>query len=290
MLALKTLPRALASALLSMTFFCALPASATPTPPDQPAIMHGEHYRDSIDPRNYWVSEKLDGVRAIWDGDTLRFRSGRVIVAPQWFVAALPAQALDGELWMGRRSFDRLSGLVRRETPEHPDWHEVRYMLFDLPGTEGDFSSRVVRMRAIVEEANTAHLQVVHQFRVSGKDEFKNRFDEVVANGGEGLMLHRTDAHWQPGRSSAILKVTPAWDDEARVVAHLPGKGRLSGMTGSLLVETADGRRFRLGSGLTDALRADPPAVGSWVTYRYRELTPNGMPRFPRFVRERQLP
>ncbi len=287
---LKTPWRLLSSALLTMMFSCAMPGSTAAAAPDQPAVMHGQHYRDSIDPRDYWVSEKLDGVRAVWDGHTLRFRSGRLIVAPQWFVALLPAQALDGELWMGRRSFDRLSGLVRREAPEHPDWREVRYMLFDLPGAEGDFSSRVVRMRAMVAEANTPHLQAVQQFRVSGQDELKRRFDEVIASGGEGLMLHHANAHWQPGRSPAILKLTPALDAEARVIKHLPGKGRLTGMTGSLLVETPDGLRFRLGSGLTDALRANPPPVGSWVTYRYRELTPNGLPRFPRFVRERHLP
>jgi len=257
---------------------------------DTPAVMHGKPYLDTVDPAEYWVSEKLDGVRAIWDGHTLRFRSGRVIVTPDWFVAMLPAQALDGELWMGRRSFDRLSGLVRREAPEHPDWREVRYMLFDLPGATGDFSYRVTQMREVVASVDNPHLQVVRQFRVSDREDLKRHFDDVVLGGGEGLMLHRASAHWVPGRSNAILKLTPALDAEARVIAHLPGKGRLAGMTGSLLVEMPDGRRFRLGSGLTDALRADPPPVGASVTYRYRELTPGGLPRFPRFLRERHLP
>jgi DNA ligase-1 len=73
-----------------------------------------------IDPKPYLVSEKLDGVRALWDGTALRFRSGRVVAAPAWFLAGLPKTPLDGELWMGRRSFDVLSGIVRRAEPVAP--------------------------------------------------------------------------------------------------------------------------------------------------------------------------
>lgn len=128
------------------------------------------------------------------------------------------------------------------------------------------------------------------QRRVADRAALQRWFNEVVSDGGEGLMLHRADALWTPGRSTSLLKFTPSLDDEARVIAHLPGKGRLQGMTVSLLVEAPDGRRFRLGSGLTDAQRRDPPPPGSLVTYRYRELTPNGLPRFPVFLRRRELP
>ncbi|MDX9706358.1 MAG: DNA ligase [Azospira sp.] len=244
----------------------------------------------SIDPADWWVSEKLDGVRAIWDGERLRLRSGAVVAAPAWFLAGLPAVALDGELWIGRRSFDRLAALVRRAAPEDDAWRAVRYMIFDLPGATEDFSGRVARMRALTKAAALPWLQPVAQLRLSDAAALRRHFDEVLRGGGEGLMLHRADARWMPGRSAALLKLVPWHDDEARVVAHLPGKGRLHGLTGSLLVETADGRRFRLGSGLTDAQRRAPPAVGSLVTYRYRELTPHGQPRFPRFLRVRELP
>jgi DNA ligase-1 len=59
-------------------------------------------------------------------------------------------------------------------------------------------------------------------------------------------------------------------------------------MTGALLVQMTSGQRFVLGSGLSDALRRDPPPVGAWVTYRYRERTPSGLPRFASFVRVRE--
>lgn len=249
-----------------------------------------ERYTQDIDPEHYWVSEKLDGVRAIWDGSSLRFRSGRLIVTPDWFVAGLPATPLDGELWMGRRSFDRLSGLVRRASPDDAEWQSVHYMVFELPGGAGDFSARVEQIRSIVASANKPWLAAVPQFRIADRQALTRKLDEVLACGGEGLMLHRADARWVSGRSTALLKLTPWHDAEARVVAHLPGKGRLRGMVGSLEVEAPDGRRFRIGSGLTDADRRNPPPIGAEVTYRYRELTVKGLPRFPRFVRVRDLP
>ena len=100
-------------------------------------------------------------------------------------------------------------------------------------------------------------------------------------------MLHHRGSIYRNGRSEWLLKYKRHDDAEARVVAHLPGKGKYEGMTGSLLVERPDGVRFRLGSGLSDVQRADPPPIGAWVTYRYDGLTSKGVPRFARFLRVR---
>lgn len=254
-----------------------------------PAPTLAEMYRDGIDPAAYWVSEKLDGVRALWDGRVLRFRSGLPIAAPPWFVAGLPRQALDGELWIARGAFERLSGVVRKREPVDAEWRQVRYMVFELPLAPGSFTERLEAIRSTTARG-PAWLQAVEQFRVADREALRRRLDEVVAAGGEGLMLHRADAKWVAGRSDVLLKMTPWLDAEARVVAHRPGKGRLKGMLGALEVESPDGRRFRIGTGFTDRQRRDPPAIGATVTYRYRELTAKGMPRFPRFLRVRDLP
>ena len=241
------------------------------------------------DPAPFWVSEKLDGVRALWDGQALRFRSGRPIAAPAWFTAAWPAQALDGELWMGRRTFDRLSAAVRRTSPDDDEWRSVRYMVFDLPDRTAQFTERLMRMGTVLGEGkgHGAWVQAIRQFRAIDTAELKQQLAEVVAAGGEGLVLHRADALWQPGRSDALRKLKPVQDEEAQVVAHVPGKGRLQGRLGALLVELPDGQRFALGSGLTDAEREKPPPVGAWVSYRYRDRTPSGLPRFATFWRVR---
>ena len=94
------------------------------------------------DPQGWLVSEKLDGVRALWDGARLRFRSGRLIAAPAWFLAALPPAPLDGELWAGRGRFDAASAAVRREQPQDSEWRALRYEVFDQPGTAGPFAER----------------------------------------------------------------------------------------------------------------------------------------------------
>lgn len=267
----------------------ALPALAfAATSEDAPTLLLAERHDGRADVARYWVSEKLDGVRAYWDGARLRFRSGRPVPAPAWFVAALPARPLDGELWLGRGTFARLSGIVRRAVPDDAEWRQVRYMIFELPDAPGDFTARAAAIREVVAGAGLPWLQAVEQFRVADAKALQRRLDEVVRGGGEGLMLHRADALYETGRCAALLKLTPWRDAEARVIAHLPGQGKYAGMLGALRVEMPDGRRFSLGTGLTDAERHTPPAIGAQVTYRYRELTANGLPRFPRYLRVRE--
>ncbi|MDQ7989680.1 MAG: DNA ligase [Candidatus Dactylopiibacterium sp.] len=255
-----------------------------------PAILLAEVYRPGTDPAAYLVSEKLDGVRAIWDGHTLVSRSGQILAAPPWFLAGLPATPLDGELWAGRGRFEWLAAAVSRLTPVDAEWREIRYMIFELPGAPGSFRERAARMRALAAETATPWLQAVAQTGVASEAALRARLAEVVRGGGEGLMLHLAQAPYLDGRSPALLKLKPWLDAEARVVAHLPGKGRHAGRMGALLVEAPDGRRFRIGTGFTDAQRASPPAPGSLVTYRYHALTRHGLPRTPSFLRVRDEP
>ena len=252
-----------------------------------PALMHAKLWQASQDPSGYWVSEKLDGVRALWDGRTLRFRSGLPIAAPDWFTVALPKTALDGELWLGRGRFNELSGIVRRQLPVDADWRAVKYLVFDLPGAAGSFSERAQRLSVVVADTKQDWLRPVAQQRVADSAALQTLLQQTVKAGGEGLVLHRANALWAPGRSDALLKLKLQPDEEARVVAHLPGKGRHTGRLGALLMEMPDGQRFALGTGFTDAQRADPPAVGALVTYRYRDRTPKGLPKFASFLRVR---
>jgi DNA ligase-1 len=256
---------------------------------DELPLSHGELYRQGVDPVPYWVSEKLDGVRAVWDGEELRFRSGNPIHAPAWFTRGLPPQPLDGELWLGRGQFDRLSGIVRKTVPVDEEWRQVKYMLFELPDAPGTFSERIEAMSQLVARTGLPHLAMIRQFRVGDAAELARRLDEVMKAGGEGLMLHRADAVFRAGRSDDLLKLKP-WDDaEAVVVAHLPGQGKYAGKLGALLVRLPDGRRLRIGSGFSDAQRADPPAVGTTITYRYRGVSASGLPRFATFLRVRPV-
>ena len=275
--------------LLLSGLVCACPPLWAGEPaPAAPALLLANVYREDLDVSRYWVSEKLDGVRAYWDGERLRFRSGRLVAAPAWFTAGFPRHALDGELWIGRGRFDLVSGIVRKQDPVDTEWRQVRYRVFELPDAPGDFSTRLARLGEIVLAAGVPWLQRVNQFRVADAAALKRRLDAVVQAGGEGLMLHLAEAPYLTGRSDALLKLKPWLDAEATVVGHLPGQGKYAGVLGALLVEMPDGRRFRLGAGMTDAQRRAPPALGAQITYRYRELNQNGLPRFASFLRIRE--
>ncbi|KRG87795.1 DNA ligase [Stenotrophomonas daejeonensis] len=262
-----------------------LPLLATAAAP--PPVMLAGQWHDGAEVSRYWVSEKLDGVRARWDGQALWTRAGNRIAAPAWFTRGWPRQALDGELWGGRGSFETTSGTVRSHPADDDGWRRLRFMAFDLPGHAGTFSQRLAAMQALVGSGTPATLAVIPQRRIADTAALHRHLQAIVAAGGEGLMLHHQDNRYGAGRSDGLLKLKP-WDDaEARVVAHLPGKGKYGGMLGALLVERDDGARFRIGSGFKDAERAMPPAIGSLVTYRYNGLTAKGLPRFARFLRVR---
>lgn len=257
---------------------------------EPPAIVLAQVYHAGIHVRDYLVSEKYDGVRAIWDGRTLRFRSGNRVPAPDWFLTALPPDALDGELWLGRGRFDELSAMVRRSVPVDQEWRRISYMIFELPAAPGSFRERAERIRQLVaqHQANAPWLVAVEQTPVRDEAALLQRFRAGIAAGAEGLMLHRADAPYVSGRSDVLLKLKPAPDAEAVVIGHEPGRGKYAGQTGALTMQMPDGPTFSLGSGLPDTLRRNPPPLGTVITYRYQETGKHGLPRFPRFLRVRE--
>ncbi len=253
-----------------------------------PALLLANELGPQVDPAKYLVSEKYDGVRAIWDGQVLRFRSGRAVNAPPWFIAKLPAQALDGELWLARGRFEALSGIVRKTEPQDDEWRQIKYMIFELPNASGTFAERAQRIEEILAGTHWLQLIAVEQFRVSDRAALKRKLDQVVRGGGEGLMLHLADAGYVTGRSDVLLKLKPLQDTEAVVIEHVPGKGKYRGMLGALRVQMADGKKFLIGTGFSDKVRKNPPPLGTAVTYTYRGLTQTGLPRFASYLRVRE--
>ncbi|GAB2918116.1 DNA ligase [Rheinheimera gaetbuli] len=254
----------------------------------KPDLLLAEVYRDNIDVKQYWVSEKLDGVRAYWDGKQLISRGGNLIAAPAWFVAEFPPQPLDGELWLGRSKFADTLSVVSKQQPVDSEWQQIRYYIFELPDAAGSFTERINAMQRLVAQQNSRYLMLVPQFRIADKAALLAKLSELEQAGAEGLMLHQQDALYKTGRSSDLLKLKTYQDSEAEVIGYRPGKGKYQGMVGALVVKMPDGKTFAIGSGLTDALRQTPPPVGAVVTYRYNGLTKTGLPRFARFLRVRQ--
>ena len=253
-----------------------------------PPVMLANIYRADTRLADYWVSEKLDGVRGYWDGEKLLTRGGERIAAPGWFTAGWPNVPLDGELWVGRGKFEETVSIVLRQAPDEAGWRKIRFMVFDLPAHPGVFTERNEALKMILAGVAPPWVRQVEQFKVTDHVQLRSMLDRMVKNGGEGLMLHRGASLYRAERSDDLLKRKPYQDAEAKVIGHLPGKGKHSGMLGALLVETAEGLQFRIGTGFSDADRRNPPPLGSWVTYRFTGLNEkSGIPRFARFMRVR---
>lgn len=263
----------------------ALVAQATPA---GLALLLARPWPAEASPAGFLVSEKFDGVRALWDGRQLRFRGGGLVPAPAWFLARLPSHPLDGELWLGPGRFDELSAQLRASAAEAGFWRSVRYLVFEWPDAPGTFAQRAERLQAAVAALGWPQLQAVPQQPLADAAALQQRLAQVLAAGGEGMMLHRADAPYQTGRGDALFKLKPFDDDDAVVIGHRPGQGRLAGLVGALQVRHADGRQFLIGSGLSDAQRRAPPPLGSLVSYRFRGLTSQGMPRFASMLRVRE--
>lgn len=270
-----------------------LGAAALPHALAQPRpLMQAMPWRPVRDLADWWVSEKLDGMRGFWDGRALWTRSGKAIHAPPWFTAGWPPHPMDGELWAGRGQFETTVSTVRRRQPVDAAWRAIRFMVFDMPARQEHFSHRLHLLAEVTGQALVPWLQPVPHERATSEAALQQRLSQVVAQGGEGLMLHHGQALYQGTRSGSLLKLKPQDDAEARVIAHLPGSGALAGQLGALLVEMPANsahspRRFRLGTGLSATDRISPPPVGAWVSFRYQGLTDAGVPRFASYWRQR---
>jgi DNA ligase-1 len=248
-----------------------------------PPVLLAHSWSHDVAPDGWWMSEKLDGIRAYWDGAQFWSRLGNRFAAPAWFTAALPRHPLDGELWMGRKLFQRTTSVVRSGDAGDA-WKQLLYVVFDAPASAAPFEERMDELRAALDRHAPPYARWHEHVRCAGVDHLRAELARVEALGGEGLMLRRPGSRYEVGRSSSLLKVKTFHDAEARVVGHAPGAGKHKGRLGALEVELADGTRFSVGTGLSDDERRAPPPIGSVITFRYQELSEDGVPRFPSYV------
>lgn len=251
-----------------------------------PPLLLAERWDNETDLTDYFLSEKLDGVRAYWTGDRFLSRQGNEFHAPAWFTCDLPSCPLDGELWIARKSFQRTVSIVRRKQGGDL-WREIRFVAFDAPESTDPFEARQDFLQAAFRSASPQFARVLPQTRCEGIAHLKSALAEVESVGGEGLMLRQPGSLYEAGRSQTLLKVKTFHDADAEVIEHQPGRGRHKGRLGALRVRLQDGTEFSVGTGFTDRQRESPPAIGSKITFRFQEFTAGGVPRFPSFVRAR---
>lgn len=266
-----------------------VPSAAAPAAPklqeksSVPPVLLAHSFEDAdVNPVGWWMSEKLDGIRAYWDGTRFISRQGNIFHAPDWFRAGLPDHPLDGELWMGRQSFQGTMSIVRSQDAGER-WRKIKYRVFDIPHLTLPFEHRMEELRKVCSTSTCQFLEMVAQEKCNGHEHLKQELDRLVSLGAEGLMIRQPGSQYESGRSSTILKVKPFKDDEAEVIQHNPGKGKHKGRMGGVTLRWK-GVQFDLGTGFTDDDRKNPPPIGSHVTFRYTELTNDGIPKCASFV------
>ena len=248
-----------------------------------PPLLLAESWDNATDLSGWWMSEKLDGVRAYWDGKQFLSRQGNLYHAPAWFIEGLPAVPLDGELWIDRKKFQRTVSIVRRQD-KNDLWNEVQFLVFDAPAASGTFEERLSFLKDALAKGAIKFAKLHAHERCKNLDALRAELSRIEGLGGEGLMLRQPGSKYVAGRSSTLLKVKTFHDAEATIIGHQAGAGRHKGRLGALLVRLADGTDFAIGTGFSDRERENPPAIGATVTFRYQELSEAGVPRFPSWV------
>lgn len=236
-------------------------------------------YNEDINVTGWLMSEKLDGVRAYWNGKQLISRSGKVFASPAWFTKDFPAFELDGELYLARGKFEQTVAIVNKKQP-HEGWKNITYNIFEVPHAKGFLLDRL----ALVKEQK--YIKVIPQIVCKNKQHLDSYLKSLLKKGAEGVVVRRADRAYKTGRLKSALKVKKFLDDECVVTGYTKGKGKLKGKMGALLCSYKD-KVLKIGSGFSDKQRTHPPKIGDQITFKYYGLTAKGNPRFPVFLRIR---
>lgn len=239
----------------------------------------------------YLMSEKLDGVRGIWEAGKFKTRQDNPIHTPSYFTYNFPSFKLDGELWIARAKFDEVSALIRSDSLDSSLWKSVTYNVFDVPNACEEFkltpctlSNRLKVLEWYLQQNPNPYIKIIKQIPIKNQEHLKEFYKGIIFNKGEGVVIRKDLAPYEKGRSKNALKLKPYEDAECKVIAYTEGKGKFQGKIGALLCQMPNDRVIKIGSGLKDKDRENPPKIGSIVTYKFNGLTKNSLPRFPVFL------
>ncbi len=231
----------------------------------------------------WYMSEKLDGIRAYWDGKQLLSRNGHIIYAPKYFTKDLPKFELDGELWSKRGEFEYISSIVRDKKPSDA-WKNITYNIFEVPNMQGNLMQRLLHVKAF----ESKYLHIIEQIKINDALHAKKFNKKVLSLGGEGIVVRDGSVPYINKRTDKALKIKPFTDAECTAVGYTKGKSKYLNQMGALVCELGNAKEIKIGSGFSDLERKNPPPIGSLITFKYQGFTKNGVPRFPVYLRVRE--
>jgi DNA ligase-1 len=246
----------------------------------KPELFLLNNYTSDRNISSWYMSEKLDGVRAYWNGENLISRSGRVFAVPTFFTKDFPLTELDGELWTTRGDFSNIASIVNRKKA-HDGWREITYNIFEVPDAKGDLLQRLSLVKT------SKYIKLVKQIKVLNKKHLEKYLKSIQKQGGEGVVVRDGALSYYSGRTNNALKVKSYIDEECEVIEHNSGKGKYKNALGSLSCKMKNNHVIKVGSGFTNKQRINPPKIGAIITFKYYGLTSKGNPRFPIFLRVR---
>ena len=244
-----------------------------------------------------WLaSEKLDGVRAYWNGENLLSRQGKKLNAPLSFTKNFPKFALDGELYAKELKFEEIQATVMDKLPDEKAWNRLKFHVFDVPEASGGLLTRLEVLAKFLKNEPNQNLIIIKQIKMRDNAQFLKFTEDIIVKGGEGAVVREPNAPYERKRSKNALKFKKFTDAECEVVSINKGSGKYANLAGSLTCRALGGKDgepkagtiFKIGSGLSDEQRTNPPKIGSIITYKFQNLTSNGKPRFPIFLRVRE--
>ncbi len=233
---------------------------------------------------NWYMSEKLDGIRAYWNGKEFLSKNGNKIYAPSWFIKDFPPFELDGELYTKKDNFENIQNIVLDSKPSK-NWEQITYNIFEVPNTKGIFPKRLEKLQDWLNKNPNNHIKIIPQIICKDKTHLNNYLKELINKKAEGIIIRNPNLEYQTGRNDNLLKVKTFFDDEAVVISHNYNKDK---KFKSLVVKLKNGIIFNLGGGFSNKERLNPPKIGETITFKYYDLTKNGKPKFASFLRVRK--
>lgn len=254
------------------------------------------------DPSGWIASEKIDGVRAVWNPTGFVSRVGKPFQVPADFISAKKwpkGISLDGELHVPGQSVGFVSGMVHRKAPQ--DWSALRYFVFDVIGIPGNFLKRLERLEFLVSTLGSDKIVILKQIRINNMQEAYKLYKHTLQSGGEGLVLRDPNSTYEDKRSNAMLKWKPSPSAEAKIIGFQEGTGKYKSKLGAFIVSFED-QEFSLSGKIPDSMRLqykfnkdqitimsfEVPQIGDLVTFEFMTISEHGIPRQPIFIAVRR--
>jgi len=246
----------------------------------------------ACNPTGWYMSEKLDGMKGRWIGGAFVTRSGQKIEAPDWFIKLLPEFDVDGELYFGKNSFHRTGSL--RSTSNSKSWEQVVFNIFDVIDYKLTWLERQQKLIEEIKDSDTVKL--VRWKKIKSLQHLEEKYQKIVANFGEGIVLADPWGLYQDGHVNQILKYKAVQDCEAVIIGYRTddNETRLASFDVHPINEQTQKPNtkitFNIGTGLKVTQRynfRERFPIGTVVTYTYELMGKNGKPRTPVFKGKR---